>query len=126
MRFRGVQGTVVCGIFGLTVAMTGASEKNLQRMGRQDYNKIYLHPGSHVGYHPGAKPIHMKMIFSTDDGRIIGAQAVGEADVARLFHWTNGAAVWVNSQGSEKSGSYVGSANGRIMPRAFCSKTAFT
>jgi NADPH-dependent 2,4-dienoyl-CoA reductase/sulfur reductase-like enzyme/rhodanese-related sulfurtransferase len=83
MRFRGVQGTAVCGSFGLTVAMTGASEKSLQRTGRQDYNKVYLHPGSHVGYYPGAKPIHMKVLFSTDDGRILGAQAVGEADVAR-------------------------------------------
>lgn len=28
-QFRGVQGTAVCGVFGLTVAMTGASEKAL-------------------------------------------------------------------------------------------------
>ena len=30
-RFRGVQATAVCGMFGLTVAMTGASEKTLKR-----------------------------------------------------------------------------------------------
>jgi NADPH-dependent 2,4-dienoyl-CoA reductase/sulfur reductase-like enzyme len=29
-RFRGVQSTVVCGVFGLTVALTGASEKALR------------------------------------------------------------------------------------------------
>jgi rhodanese-related sulfurtransferase len=44
---------------------------------------VYLHPGHHVSYFPGAKPIHMKLLFSQRDGRILGAQAVGEADVAR-------------------------------------------
>jgi NADPH-dependent 2,4-dienoyl-CoA reductase/sulfur reductase-like enzyme/rhodanese-related sulfurtransferase len=82
-RFRGVQGTAVCGVFGLTVAMTGASEKALQRVGRRDYAMIYLHPGSHAGYYPGAKPIHMKVLFATADGRLLGAQAVGEEGVAR-------------------------------------------
>lgn len=82
-RFRGVQGTAVCGVFGLTVAMTGASEKALQRAGRHDYARVYLHPGSHAGYYPGAKPIHMKVLCATADGRLLGAQAVGEEGVAR-------------------------------------------
>jgi NADPH-dependent 2,4-dienoyl-CoA reductase/sulfur reductase-like enzyme/rhodanese-related sulfurtransferase len=83
MHFRGVQGTAICGVFGLTVAMTGASEKALKRAGIKNYQKVYLHPGSHVGYYPGAKPIHIKLLFSESDGRILGAQAVGESDVAR-------------------------------------------
>jgi NADPH-dependent 2,4-dienoyl-CoA reductase/sulfur reductase-like enzyme/rhodanese-related sulfurtransferase len=82
IRFRGVQGTAVCGVFDLTVAMTGASEKTLTRAGLT-YERVYLHPGNHVGYYPGSKPIHMKLLFAPDDGRILGAQAVGEADVAR-------------------------------------------
>lgn len=81
--FRGVQGTSVCGVFGLTVAMTGASEKALERAGIRDFEKIYLHPGHHVGYYPGARPIHLKLIFSRSDGRVLGAQAVGEEGVAR-------------------------------------------
>jgi NADPH-dependent 2,4-dienoyl-CoA reductase/sulfur reductase-like enzyme/rhodanese-related sulfurtransferase len=82
-HFRGVQGTAVCGVFGLAVASTGASEKALRRAGVTDYEKIYVHPAHHVGYYPGAKPIHLKLIFRKSDGRILGAQAVGEADVAR-------------------------------------------
>jgi pyruvate/2-oxoglutarate dehydrogenase complex dihydrolipoamide dehydrogenase (E3) component/rhodanese-related sulfurtransferase len=82
IRFRGVQGTAVCGIFELTVAMTGASERTLARAGIA-YERVYLHPGNHVGYYPGAKPIHMKLLFAPDDGRILGVQAVGEAGVAR-------------------------------------------
>ena len=80
-RFRGVQGTAICGMFGLAVATTGASEKGLQRAGITDYQKVYLHPGHHVSYFPGAKPINIKLIFRRSDGRILGAQAVGEADV---------------------------------------------
>lgn len=75
--FRGVQGTSVCGVFGLTIAATGANEKTLQRLG-WDYGKVYLHPGHHVGYYPNAKPIDLKLLFSQPDGRILGAQAVGE------------------------------------------------
>ncbi len=75
--FRGVQGTAVVGIFGLTVACTGASEKGLRRAGFTAFEKIYLHPGHHAGYYPGAKPIQLKLLFSVPDGRILGAQAVG-------------------------------------------------
>jgi NADPH-dependent 2,4-dienoyl-CoA reductase/sulfur reductase-like enzyme/rhodanese-related sulfurtransferase len=80
-RFRGVQITAICGVFGLQVASTGATEKNLRRAGSSDYEKIYLHPGHHVSYFPGAKPINIKLIFRKSDGTILGAQAVGEADV---------------------------------------------
>lgn len=81
--FHGVLGTAVCGLFGLTVAATGASEKMLKRAGMENYQSIYLHPGNHASYFPGAKPIHLKLLFSSADGRILGAQAIGEADVAR-------------------------------------------
>ncbi len=81
--FRGVQGTAVCGLFGLTVATTGANEKTLRRLGITGYQKIYLHPGQHVAYYPGASPIHMKLLFATDDGRILGAQALGQDGVEK-------------------------------------------
>ena len=75
--FRGVQGTAVVGVFGLTVACTGASEKGLRRAGVTGFAKVYLHPGHHAGYFPGAKPIQLKLLFGVPDGRVLGAQAVG-------------------------------------------------
>jgi NADPH-dependent 2,4-dienoyl-CoA reductase/sulfur reductase-like enzyme/rhodanese-related sulfurtransferase len=87
VRFRGVQGTAVCRVFDLTVAFTGASEKTLGRHGvggkPVKWEKIYLHPGHHANYYPGARPISMKLIFSTSGGRILGAQAVGEEGVEK-------------------------------------------
>ncbi len=76
-RFRGVQSTTVCGTFGLVIAATGVTEKMLRRRGITDYNKIYLHPDSHASFYPGATPMHIKLLFSGPDGKILGAQAVG-------------------------------------------------
>lgn len=82
-KFRGVQATAVVGVLGLTVASTGASEKGLRRAGVEQFEKVYLHPGHHAGYYPGAQPIHLKLLFSVPDGRILGAQAVGAAGVEK-------------------------------------------
>jgi rhodanese-related sulfurtransferase len=81
--YRGTQATAVCGVFGMTVASTGANEKTLRRAGITAYHAIYLHPSQHVGYYPGAKPIHMKLLFSPEDGRVLGAQAVGTEGVEK-------------------------------------------
>lgn len=87
VRFRGVQGTAVCGALGLTIAATGATEKYLKKIGStgeiEPYEKVYLHPGHHAGYYPDAKAITIKLIFSKNDGRILGAQAVGMAGVEK-------------------------------------------
>jgi NADPH-dependent 2,4-dienoyl-CoA reductase/sulfur reductase-like enzyme/rhodanese-related sulfurtransferase len=80
-RFRGSQGTSIIGFFGGAAAWTGASEKTLKKLGNSDYEKVYLYPNSHAGYYPGAKPIAMKIIFRKSDGRLLGAQALGEDNV---------------------------------------------
>lgn len=80
-RFRGSQGTSIIGLFGAAAAWTGASEKTLKRLGHTDYEKIYLYPNSHAGYYPGARPIAMKILFRKSDGRLLGAQALGEDNV---------------------------------------------
>ena len=86
-HFRGVQGTMVCKVFNITVAATGVSEKTLLRHrlnGKNiQYEKVYLHPSHHANYYPGAKPISMKLIYSPEDGRILGTQAVGEEGVEK-------------------------------------------
>jgi NADPH-dependent 2,4-dienoyl-CoA reductase/sulfur reductase-like enzyme/rhodanese-related sulfurtransferase len=82
-RFRGVQATAVVGVLGMTVASTGASAKGLARAGITDYETVYLHPGHHAGYYPGAQPIHLKLVFARSDGLILGAQAVGTEGVEK-------------------------------------------
>jgi len=86
-NFRGVQGTAVCGVFDMTVASTGISEKRLRRLADAGhpipYEKVYTHSNQHAGYYPGTKAMTIKLIFSTDDGRVLGAQAVGAEGVEK-------------------------------------------
>lgn len=77
--YKGTQGTAICKVFDLAFAMTGQSEKVLQRKGVA-YRKIYVHPADHATYYPGAQPITLKLLFD-GEGRILGAQAVGASGV---------------------------------------------
>jgi NADPH-dependent 2,4-dienoyl-CoA reductase/sulfur reductase-like enzyme/rhodanese-related sulfurtransferase len=77
-RYRGTQGTSIIGLFGGAAAWTGVSEKTLKRLGDEDFEKAYLFPNSHAGYYPGAKMLGLKIIFRKSDGRVLGAQALGQ------------------------------------------------
>ena len=79
--YRGTQGTAIIKLFDATVAWTGANETTLSRLGYTDVEKVYLFPNSHAGYYPGASPIAMKVLFSRVDGKILGAQAIGQDGV---------------------------------------------
>lgn len=70
------QGTAIIKVLEHTAAMTGASEKTLRRLGRP-FRKVYLHPGSHAGYYPGAEPMQIKLLFDPNGGAILGAQIMG-------------------------------------------------
>lgn len=82
-KFRGTQGTSICKLFDAAIAQTGASEKTLKRLGDTDYEKVYLFPNSHAGYYPGAKMLIVKMIFRKSDGKVLGAQVLGEDGVPK-------------------------------------------
>ena len=79
-RYAATQGTAIVKVFGLSFAMTGASEAALQRAGLE-YRRVYVHPADHATYYPGAQTISLKLLFEPPGGRILGAQAVGAAGV---------------------------------------------
>ncbi len=80
VKYNGVQGTAILKVFELTAAMTGVTEKALADTDIA-YEKLYLHPAQHVGYYPGAKMMHIKVIFTKPEGRLLGAQIVGPEGV---------------------------------------------
>ena len=80
--FRGVQGTAVCRLFGLTAAITGRAAKELRALDIA-YETAWLHPKDHVGYYPGAKTMNLKVLYDPETGRVLGAQGVGEAGVEK-------------------------------------------
>jgi NADPH-dependent 2,4-dienoyl-CoA reductase/sulfur reductase-like enzyme/rhodanese-related sulfurtransferase len=81
--FRGTQGTSICKLFEGVIAQTGTNEKTLKRLGDDDYEKIYLFPNSHAGYYPGAKMLVIKVLFRKSNGKLLGAQVLGEDGVPK-------------------------------------------
>ncbi|AGX87995.1 DsrE/DsrF/DrsH-like family protein [Candidatus Symbiobacter mobilis] len=80
--YKSTQGTAVCKIFGLTVAMTGVNEKQLAEKSIP-CEKVYIHPASHASYYPGASQISLKLLFDPAKGTILGAQAIGRQGVEK-------------------------------------------
>ncbi len=74
--YHGTQGTSIAKIFDLVIATTGNNEKLLKRY-NIPYQKSYTQNSSHAGYYPGAIPLSIKLLFTPDTGRILGAQIVG-------------------------------------------------
>lgn len=74
--YKGTIGTSIAKVFGLTVAAAGANAKLLKREGIA-YRSSYTHSASHAGYYPGAVPMSIKILFSPEDGKLLGAQIVG-------------------------------------------------
>ena len=82
--YKGTQGSSVAQVFDMAAASTGANEKALIRRGLvrgKDYASILINQNSHAGYYPGAVPIYLKLLFSTDGGKIYGAQIIGQDGV---------------------------------------------
>ncbi len=74
-RYAGTYGASVVKVGRLTAASCGHTEARLKAMGKA-YQKVYLHPGSHAGYYPGATALHIKLMFGAD-GKIYGGQIIG-------------------------------------------------
>lgn len=75
-EYIGSQGSSVIKVFDMTVGTTGLNEKSAVKSGIS-YDKVYLFSASHATYYPGARNMSIKVLFSPDDGKILGAQIVG-------------------------------------------------
>lgn len=75
-EYKATQGTAILKLFDLQIGMTGSSEKALKR-NNVPYYKTYVHGTSHASYYPEAFPLLIKLLFSPENGKILGAQAIG-------------------------------------------------
>ena len=78
-QYSGSLGSSILKFFELSIASTGLNEKLLKR-NNIPYKTAIVTRGNHAGYYPGAKNMVLKLIFN-DEGKILGAQAVGEDGV---------------------------------------------
>ncbi len=73
-----VLGTAIVRVFKLTAGSTGLNETAC-RGAKIDYRVATIQAMHHAGYFPGAKNLTLKILYSPSDGKLLGAQAVGEA-----------------------------------------------
>jgi NADPH-dependent 2,4-dienoyl-CoA reductase/sulfur reductase-like enzyme/peroxiredoxin family protein/rhodanese-related sulfurtransferase/TusA-related sulfurtransferase len=74
--YNGTMGTAIAKIFDLTIGMTGASEK-LCLSHEIPFDSVIIHPNHASEYYPGAMKMCLKLIFSPDTRKVLGAQASG-------------------------------------------------
>jgi NADPH-dependent 2,4-dienoyl-CoA reductase/sulfur reductase-like enzyme/rhodanese-related sulfurtransferase len=75
-----VLGTAVVGVFGLSAAATGWTEKRAVAAGRK-IRVIHTHPANHAGYYPGAEAMSLKLVVDAATDAILGAQGIGGVGV---------------------------------------------
>ncbi len=73
-------GTAIVRVGALTAALTGANRATLDLAG-VPYRTLHLHPNQHAGYFPGASKVHLVLHIGAENGRLLGAQAVGAEDI---------------------------------------------
>ncbi|MBL8093575.1 MAG: FAD-dependent oxidoreductase [Anaerolineales bacterium] len=81
-RFPGTLGTSVVKAFGLTIALTGLTERQAKAAGFDAAN-VTVTSTSRAGFMPGSERIQTRLVFENGSGRLLGAQMVGGDEVAK-------------------------------------------
>jgi NADPH-dependent 2,4-dienoyl-CoA reductase/sulfur reductase-like enzyme/rhodanese-related sulfurtransferase len=80
LRYPGSIGTAIVRVFDHAAGITGYSEARLRAEG-VSYQTVTVNGASHASYFPGAETITLKLLWSPEDGRVLGAQASGKDGV---------------------------------------------
>jgi len=82
MRYAGGLGSSVVKVFDATAAATGLTERAAREAGF-DAGAAVVVKDHHAAYYPGAKEMVLKIVYDRKNGRLLGAQAFGEAGVEK-------------------------------------------
>jgi len=80
LPYPGSVGTAIVRVFDMAAGITGWSEGRLAAAG-VPYQAVTVNGASHASYYPGSETITLKLLWSPDDGRVLGAQAYGKDGV---------------------------------------------
>ncbi|MEO5998235.1 MAG: FAD-dependent oxidoreductase [Chitinophagaceae bacterium] len=79
-KYHGSINTAIVQIFDMTLAVAGVASKHLITA-----NIAHLvsttHSDSHAGYYPNAEKMTIQIVFSPEDGKLLGAQVIGKDGV---------------------------------------------
>lgn len=76
IKYSGTQGTGILKFMDMTIAVTGRNEKKLKELS-WNYSVCHIHSNSHAIYYPGANQMTIKLLFTPQEGKVLGAQIVG-------------------------------------------------
>ncbi len=76
LKLKKVLGTSIVRVAGVTAAVTGLTEAQAFR-NDFNYRVTYMTGPDHATYYPGAETMHLKIIWETESGNILGAQCCG-------------------------------------------------
>jgi len=76
-RYPGSLGTAIVRVFAHSAGLTGWTEKRLKLAGIP-YQTVIVNAASHASYYPGSETVTLKILWSPENGRLLGAQAVGK------------------------------------------------
>ncbi|RLD15492.1 NADH oxidase [candidate division KSB1 bacterium] len=79
---NGVVGNTAVKVFGLDVARAGITEAYANRL-KMPVKSVKIKSRTEAHYMPGSKPIHIKLVFDVNSGRLLGAQMAGGENVAK-------------------------------------------
>ena len=71
-----VMGTAIIRVFNKTAAVTGLTTKAARRA-KIDAKEAIITANHHAGYYPGAQSMTLKLVYSAETGKVLGAQAIG-------------------------------------------------
>ncbi|MGI6367256.1 MAG: FAD-dependent oxidoreductase [Anaerolineae bacterium] len=84
VAYRGTFGAAIVKVYDLTIGCVGANSRTLDQAGIA-YRTSVTHSYDHAGYYPGATQQTIKLLYATEDGRLLGAQAVGMHAIDRTI-----------------------------------------
>jgi NADPH-dependent 2,4-dienoyl-CoA reductase/sulfur reductase-like enzyme/rhodanese-related sulfurtransferase len=80
LRYPGSIGTAIVRVFDHAAGIAGYSEARLKAESIT-YQTVTVNGASHASYFPGAETVTLKLLWSPEDGRVLGAQASGKDGV---------------------------------------------
>jgi len=83
--YQGTMGTSIVKVFDLAVATTGHNAKKLTQQG-VPFRSSITESADHASYYPGATQMMIKLLYTPDKGRLLGAQVVGYNGVDRTIN----------------------------------------
>ncbi|RYL92304.1 hypothetical protein EWI07_09705 [Sporolactobacillus sp. THM7-4] len=83
-QYSGSLGTTIVQVFDQCAAVTGLNEKQLRSCG-MEYEAVHTSPNDHASYYPGSRAMTVKLLFDPKNGRLLGAQAVGEKGIDKTI-----------------------------------------